>query len=153
MGEKDDALFIDGMLAAAKRLGNSHPHVEAARSHLAALRKHERELGWTELEQLHYTAIEKALEAGDLSNIDAAIQAAANSPLGKGHPVVQYGKKMLEKSYSEEKTEQQVSKGEGGWIWDHEDAHATGKDFHYVEDKPATAAKPESDKKTDDDST
>ena len=96
LGKKDDALFIDGMLAAAKRLGNSHPHVEAARSHLAALRKHERELGWTELEQLHYTAIEKALEAGDLSNIDAAIQAAANSPLGKGHPVVQYGKKMLE---------------------------------------------------------
>ena len=84
MGEKDDALFIDGMLAAAKRLGNSHPHVEAARSHLAALRKHERELGWTELEQLHYNAIEKALEADDLSNIDAAIKAAANSPLGTG---------------------------------------------------------------------
>jgi hypothetical protein len=84
------------MADAARRLGNSHPHVEAARTHLIALRKHERELGWTELEHLHLSAIEEALGAGDLATLDRVIVAAASSPLGKGHSAVQYGKRMLE---------------------------------------------------------
>ena len=82
-GRENDALFIDIMLASAKRLGNSHPHVEAARSHLAALRKHERELGWTELEQLHYDAIEKALDKTEFRKRIAMAQGPKDALLAK----------------------------------------------------------------------
>jgi outer membrane protein OmpA-like peptidoglycan-associated protein len=49
-----------------------------------------------------------------------------------GLTITDEGKKMLEKTKSAEETEKQIASGLGGWIWSHESAAESGKEFNYI---------------------
>ena len=48
------------------------------------------------------------------------------------------GQAAIKQTMSDEKTQETIDDGKGGWVWEHGPAAASGKDYEYEEEKPAT---------------
>ncbi|MEO0564613.1 MAG: hypothetical protein AAF125_21090 [Chloroflexota bacterium] len=53
--------------------------------------------------------------------------------IAAGLTLTKKGKKMAEKQMSDKQTDKEIKKGEGGWIWDHENTADEGKDYEYFD--------------------
>jgi hypothetical protein len=85
----------DVIQAGADALGSAHPAVEKARKALKAHRHKKQRARWEALVNEHNELMILACDSNDADRIEGRIRATMHSELGKGHPIVHYGKDYL----------------------------------------------------------
>lgn len=89
----------DVIQAGADALGSAHPAVEAARKALKHHRHKKQRAQWEALVNEHNELMILACDSNDADRIETRIRATMHSELGKGHPIVHYGKDYLKQLF------------------------------------------------------